>query len=143
MWHVSVMSPFEAVAEPNRRRLLELLRGGERAAGDLVEQAPVLYQMQGDARQTVAGSFVLSGADQVGFQVGAYDPSRTGVAPGMGVRFDKLTQDSQRVLERILNEKHRRGEAQLESRFDAGMRAQREARAQGHEFPETGTPLPA
>ena len=31
------MSPFEAIAEPNRRRLLELLRGGEWAAGDLVK----------------------------------------------------------------------------------------------------------
>jgi DNA-binding transcriptional ArsR family regulator len=31
------MSPFEAIAEPNRRHLLELLRNGERAAGDLVE----------------------------------------------------------------------------------------------------------
>ena len=31
------MTPFEAVAEPNRRRILELLRGGERPAGDLVE----------------------------------------------------------------------------------------------------------
>ena len=31
------MSPFEAIAEPNRRRLLELLRSGERAAGDLVK----------------------------------------------------------------------------------------------------------
>ncbi len=31
------MSPFEAIAEPNRRRLLELLRSGERPAGDLVE----------------------------------------------------------------------------------------------------------
>lgn len=31
------MSPFEAIAEPNRRRLLELLRNGERSAGDLVE----------------------------------------------------------------------------------------------------------
>jgi DNA-binding transcriptional ArsR family regulator len=31
------MSPFEAIAEPNRRRLLELLRDGERPAGDLVE----------------------------------------------------------------------------------------------------------
>jgi len=31
------MSPFEAIAEPNRRHLLELLRGGERPAGDLVE----------------------------------------------------------------------------------------------------------
>jgi DNA-binding transcriptional ArsR family regulator len=31
------MSPFEAVAEPNRRRLLDLLREGERPAGELVE----------------------------------------------------------------------------------------------------------
>jgi len=31
------MSPFEAIAEPNRRRLLDLLRDGERPAGDLVE----------------------------------------------------------------------------------------------------------
>ena len=31
------MTSFEAIAEPNRRRLLELLRGGEKAAGDLVK----------------------------------------------------------------------------------------------------------
>ena len=31
------MSPFEAIAEPNRRRLLELLQSGEKAAGDLVK----------------------------------------------------------------------------------------------------------
>jgi DNA-binding transcriptional ArsR family regulator len=31
------MSPFEAIAEPNRRLLLDLLRSGERPAGDLVE----------------------------------------------------------------------------------------------------------
>ncbi|MET0294283.1 MAG: metalloregulator ArsR/SmtB family transcription factor [Phenylobacterium sp.] len=31
------MSPFEAVAEPNRRRILDLLREGERPAGDLVD----------------------------------------------------------------------------------------------------------
>ena len=30
------MSPFEALAEPNRRRLLDLLRAGERPAGELV-----------------------------------------------------------------------------------------------------------
>lgn len=30
------MSPFEALAEPNRRRLLDLLRAGERSAGELV-----------------------------------------------------------------------------------------------------------
>lgn len=31
------MSPFEAIAEPNRRAILELLRGGELPAGELVE----------------------------------------------------------------------------------------------------------
>ncbi|MDB5434877.1 MAG: transcriptional regulator [Phenylobacterium sp.] len=30
------MTPFEAIAEPNRRALLDLLRAGERPAGDLV-----------------------------------------------------------------------------------------------------------
>jgi DNA-binding transcriptional ArsR family regulator len=31
------MTPFEAIAEPNRRAILDLLRAGERQAGDLVE----------------------------------------------------------------------------------------------------------
>jgi DNA-binding transcriptional ArsR family regulator len=31
------MTPFEAIAEPNRRRILDLLREGERPAGDLVD----------------------------------------------------------------------------------------------------------
>ena len=30
------MTPFEAIAEPNRRRLLELIGNGEKSAGDLV-----------------------------------------------------------------------------------------------------------
>ncbi len=30
------MSPFEALAEPNRRAILDLLRDGERPAGELV-----------------------------------------------------------------------------------------------------------
>lgn len=30
------MSPFEALAEPSRRRILDVLRDGERPAGDLV-----------------------------------------------------------------------------------------------------------
>lgn len=32
------MTPFEAVVEPHRRQILELLRDGERPAGDFVEQ---------------------------------------------------------------------------------------------------------
>lgn len=31
------MSPFEALADPNRRRILDVLRAGERPAGDLVQ----------------------------------------------------------------------------------------------------------
>src|SRR6201999_1937161 len=31
-----------------------------------------------------------------------HDPTRSGVAPGMGVRFDKLAAASQQVLDRIL-----------------------------------------
>ncbi len=31
------MTLFEAIAEPNRRRILELLRSGEMPAGDLVD----------------------------------------------------------------------------------------------------------
>ncbi len=35
------MDAFEAVAEPNRRRILDLLRAGERPAGDLVERLAI------------------------------------------------------------------------------------------------------
>jgi hypothetical protein len=45
------------------------------AGGDVTEQAPVVYQDIGGVRQSVAGKFVLEG-NTVGFQVGAYDPSR-------------------------------------------------------------------
>lgn len=31
------MDPFEALAEPHRRKILDLLRDGERPAGELVE----------------------------------------------------------------------------------------------------------
>jgi hypothetical protein len=44
--------------------------------GDVVEQAPVLYQESAGVHQAVSGRFVLEGKNQVGFQVGAYDPSR-------------------------------------------------------------------
>src|SRR5262249_6057415 len=48
------------------------------AAGDMTEQAPVLYQQNSDgSRQPVSGRYVLEGNNQVGFAVGAYDPGRT------------------------------------------------------------------
>ena len=37
-----------------------------------------------------------------------HDPTRTGVTPGMGVRFDKLTPASQPILDRILVDKGKR-----------------------------------
>ena len=35
------MSPFEVLADPHRRQILDLLRDGERAAGDLVDALPL------------------------------------------------------------------------------------------------------
>ena len=53
------------------------------AAGDVVEQAPVMYQQIDGARRAVAGGYVIlptqdpqSTARQVGFRIGAYDRSR-------------------------------------------------------------------
>jgi hypothetical protein len=43
------------------------------AAGDIVEQAPVLYQTDGGARQPVTGGYVREGDGQVGFRVGPHD----------------------------------------------------------------------
>jgi hypothetical protein len=45
------------------------------SAGNLVQQAPILYQDAGGTRLPVSGSFVLQAGGSVGFQVGAYDPS--------------------------------------------------------------------
>lgn len=73
------------------------------------------FQLQ-DASSLIAG-------DGTVVWIREHDPARQGVAPGMGVRFDKLAADSQKVLDRILSEKQKRGDAQLESRFDAGVRA--------------------
>ena len=38
------MNVFEAVAEPTRRAVLDLLAGGERSAGELVDAFPALTQ---------------------------------------------------------------------------------------------------
>ncbi|HEY1587417.1 MAG TPA: TIGR02266 family protein, partial [Polyangia bacterium] len=106
------------------------------------------FQLQ-DASSLIAG-------DGTVVWIREHDPARQGVAPGMGVRFDKLAADSQKVLDRILSEKQKRGDAQLESRFDAGVRASASAsgtlsssgaRVAGHnDFSggdsRTATPLP-
>jgi hypothetical protein len=45
------------------------------ASGDVLEHAPVIYQNAGRVHQSIPGQFVLMSQDEVGFQVGAYDPS--------------------------------------------------------------------
>src|SRR5207248_11101512 len=63
-------------------RGLELDAGGNlvvhSGAADVRVSAPVLYQEAADGtRQQVAGRSVLLGGDNVGYQVGAYDVTRT------------------------------------------------------------------
>jgi len=43
------------------------------SGGDVVEDAPVVYQESGGVRQPVSGQFVLEGDGQVGFALGVYD----------------------------------------------------------------------
>ena len=45
------------------------------SGGDITWSAPVLYQETPAGRQAVSGQFVVTGPNQVGFAVGAYDPS--------------------------------------------------------------------
>ncbi|MEA2695841.1 MAG: hypothetical protein QOI66_112, partial [Myxococcales bacterium] len=58
-----------------------------------------------------------------------YDANRTGITPGMGVRFDKLTATSQPILEKILTEKGRREQGNqsggIMSKVGAGMAVRR------------------
>src|SRR5438094_2958397 len=63
------------------------------------------------------------------------DPSRPAIAPGMGVRFDRLAEGSQSVLERILSEKAKQ----------APQRGQSEAPTKPPMFTDTPTrvaPIP-
>lgn len=46
------------------------------AGGDVVEQAPVVYQTIDGVKQTIAGAYVTQGTNQVGFQLGPYDHSQ-------------------------------------------------------------------
>ena len=46
------------------------------AAGDLVQQRPIAFQVVDGARRAVDASYRLLGADRIGFELGAYDRSR-------------------------------------------------------------------
>jgi uncharacterized protein (TIGR02266 family) len=92
------------------------------------------FQLQ-DASSLIAGEGTVVWTRE-------HDPARTGVAPGMGVRFDKLSGSSQSTLDQILAEKGRRGDAAVESRFDAGVRAAASSSGTAGDRDAT-TPLPS
>lgn len=46
----------------------------ETGLGDLVEEAPLIYQEAGAGRQEIPGRYLLLGDKRVGFEIGAYDP---------------------------------------------------------------------
>jgi hypothetical protein len=46
------------------------------SGGDVLEQAPEVYQNSGGVCQPISGQFVLEGDDHVGFALGAYDRSQ-------------------------------------------------------------------
>src|SRR5256885_16777666 len=85
----------------------------------------------------------LIGGEGMVVWVREHDPNRTGQSPGMGVRFDKLSPSSVQVLDKILDEKARRGEAHLESRFDAGVRDAQSAAGTLDVERDARTPLPS
>jgi hypothetical protein len=47
------------------------------AAGDVVQHAPVLYQEGPEGRTPIVGKYVLRGRNEVGFEIGRYDATRT------------------------------------------------------------------
>jgi hypothetical protein len=79
------------------------------SAGDVVEQAPNVYQTINGVRQAVAGQYVLESNGQVGFGVGAYDRTQPlvidpiysmvystylGVSAGDGINFQAIAVDN-------------------------------------------------
>ena len=91
------------------------------------------------------------------------DPSRPAIAPGMGVRFDRLAEGSQQVLERILSEKAKQAPARTQAEATKppmftdtptrvapmpvqeallGNENRSSARQRSDSFSDQGTPLP-
>jgi hypothetical protein len=60
------------------------------AGGDVVQQAPVVYQDVGGMRTPVTGAYLLRGDGTVGVTLGAYDPTRTLVVDPVLIYSDYL-----------------------------------------------------
>src|ERR1051325_5112521 len=85
------------------RYSVDVSRGGIfiRTKEPLAVGTPLKFEFQlQDAQPLIAGEGTV-------VWIREHDPTRSGVAPGMGVRFDKLAPQSAQVLDRILAEKQR------------------------------------
>src|SRR5262249_8957452 len=67
------------------------------------------------------GATIMSGDGTVAW-IRQEEAARPGATPGIGVSFDRVGNESGRVLDRILQEKQRRGEREDESRYEVGLR---------------------
>jgi uncharacterized protein (TIGR02266 family) len=70
------------------------------------------------------GGALMSGDGTVVW-IREFDPNRSSVPPGMGVRFDKLTPESQAVLEQLLGEKSKRERGGVPGSGVGGMAVRR------------------
>lgn len=71
-----------------------------------------------------------------------HDPTRTGVSPGMGVRFDKLGGASKGVLQKILVQKAKGGSPQFDQNNTSAETRSVPPRAPGVRKPRSATNLP-
>ncbi|MGZ4899470.1 MAG: DUF7948 domain-containing protein [Candidatus Angelobacter sp.] len=61
----------------------------ETAAGDVIQQKPKVYQRKGTTLTAVAGDYVITGKDEVGFRLGSYD-RRAAVVIDPVLRYSSL-----------------------------------------------------
>lgn len=69
--------------------------------GTLRQPAPVVYQEHGGRRQTVAGRYVVQGANRVGFALGAYDRTRPLVIDPLLVYSSYLGGDRHEIVHAV------------------------------------------
>lgn len=113
---VMQIDPFEAIADPTRRRILAALREGERPVGDLIEEAGV--HQSGVSRH-------LRILHEAGFVTVRPDGQR---------RLYALREDPFGELEAWLADYRRLWEARLD-RFGAALEAQRKANPSSNKEP--------
>src|SRR6185369_16302434 len=70
----SIQMSFRGIENFEITRLGDLLL--HTTGGDLLQSKPIAYQEANGVREPVSIDYAANGVDRVGFQLGAYDPSR-------------------------------------------------------------------